>query len=253
MKRNSLIIVSSAVLLILAVAAFAQGRGNPPAAAPPTPVTINGTVVSFTAGYGAGMPTVVVRDGNIDKTFVLGPFWFLQNAGFTAAAGDQVTIQALACSNCANGYAVVSVTNLTSGKELILRDASGAQLFQNQQRPGSAFGSAGGMQRGGGNCAAMNLPDLTRKASFNGTIVSFTGGPGVGKPELTIATAAGDRTFLVGPYHVVIASGYTFVPGNAVTLTAAPADVEWVALTLKDVATGLELIFRDENGYPVRH
>ncbi|HSP15685.1 MAG TPA: hypothetical protein VLV78_13120 [Thermoanaerobaculia bacterium] len=258
MKRISLI-VSIPILLIVTVVAFAQqSRGTPPVAS--TPVTISGTVVSFSAGFGAGLPTLIVRDGTSDKAFTLGPFWYLQNASFAAAPGDQVRIDAVACTHCANGYAVVSVLNLTSGKELTLRDPAGVPLWQNRQR-GNAFGPGAGPangQRSGGyqgaGCAGLYGPDLTRKASFEGTIVSFSGGPGVGQPELTVSTAAGQKVFLVAPYRVVIDAGYGFAPGAVIALTAAPVDhdgeEEWVVLTLTDAATGLELIFRDENGDP---
>ncbi|MGZ8710541.1 MAG: hypothetical protein ACXW28_09965, partial [Thermoanaerobaculia bacterium] len=261
MKRYSLIALA---VIVIATAAFAQqygrgpGQGTPPAG--PQSV-ITGTVVSFTATAGVGMPSLVVSRDGTELTFVLGPFWFLQNAQFAAAAGDSVELTVLGCTECPSGYAVVSVKNLINGSAVTLRNSAGLPLWQQggQQRGrgngngnGNGNGPGNGPGNGRGNCNSTG-PDMAQLATFTGTVSSFTGGPGVGRPTLILATTAGEKTFLVAPYRTVLDSGFTFAAGTSLTLTAAPnTNGEWVVVTLKDNATGAELILRDaQTGLPV--
>lgn len=264
MKRFPLIALA---VLVIASTAFAQqygrgpGQGTPPAG--PQSV-ITGTVVSFTATAGVGMPSLVVNHGT-ETTFVLGPFWFLQNAQFAAATGDSVELTVLGCTECPSGYAVVSVKNLTNGSAVTLRNSAGLPLWQQggQKRgrgngngpgngPGSGPGSGNGPGNGRGNCNGTG-PDMAQLATFTGTVSSFTGGPGVGRPTLVLATAAGEKTFLVAPYRAIIDAGLTLAQGASLTLTAAPnVNQEWVVVTLKDNATGAELVLRDaQTGLPI--
>jgi hypothetical protein len=110
------------------------------------------------------------------------------------------------------------------------------------------------MGMGNGYCGGL-LPDMTRAASYEGAVVSFTGGPGVGEPELTLATAAGNKVFVPSPYRVILDAGYTFTNGTKLSLTAAPVvhdgEEEWVVVTMKDLASGLQLTFRDATGSPL--
>jgi hypothetical protein len=94
---------------------------------------------------------------------------------------------------------------------------------------------------------------MAQLATFTGTVKSFAGGAGAGRPTLVLETGGSDRTFIVAPFRVVLDSGMQFVAGNALTLTAAPnADQEWVVITLKDPATGAELVLRDaQTGFPI--
>lgn len=256
MKRN-LFFISIAVAVIIAGAAFAQqernrgGSGTPPSG--PQSV-INGTVVSFTAGTGAGMPTLVIQQNGTNVTLALGPYWFLQNANFTAAAGDVVEATVIACSECPNGYAVVAVKDITSGASVTLRDSQGIPLWisNGEQGEGSSCGMRGGHVPGSGLVNRLfgtcngNGPDMSKRETFSGQVKSFEGGPGVGRPTLVLATAGGDKTFIVGPYRIIRDSGMQFATGAALTLTAAPGeDGEWVALTIKDNATGVVLTLRD--------
>lgn len=264
MKRLSVIAIA---VLVIATAAFAQqygrgpGQGTPPAG-PQSVMT--GTVVSFTAAAGAGMPSLVVNHGT-ESTFVLGPFWFLQNAQFAAAAGDSVELTVLGCSECPSGYAVVSVKNLTNGGAVTLRNSAGLPLWQqggqrrgrgtgpgNGPGTGPGNGNGNGPGAGRGNCNGSG-PDMAQLATFTGTVSSFSGGAGAGRPTLVLATTAGEKTFLVAPYRTVLDAGFTFAPGASLTLTAAPnANEEWVVVTLKDNATGAELVLRDaQTGLPL--
>lgn len=252
MKRITLIALA---VIVIATAAFAQGYGRgqgqgPGQGTPPSgpQSVITGTVVSFTASAGSGMPALVVNNGS-DVTFILGPFWFLQNAQFSAVAGDRVELTVLACTSCPGGYAVVSVKNLTNGSSVTLRNAQGLPLWQQGgqgsrggRRFGNGPGKGPGMGRGTCNGAG---PDMAQLATFTGTAASFTGGPGAGRPTLVLATTEGEKSFIVSPYRVILDAGFTFSQGMSLTLTAAPnVNQEWVVVTLKDNATGAELVLR---------
>ncbi len=267
MKRK-LFFTLFAIVLVVTGAAFAQqqrnrtGTGTLPAG--PQSVLV-GTVVSFTAGAGQGTPTLAVRTASADVALLLGPFWFLQNAQFTAAAGDNVEATVIACADCPNGYAVVAIKNLTNGSSVTLRNADGLPLWLNGQQPGGrgpgmgrGMGPGNGSGPGHGNGPANGLcdgsgPDMTQQATISGSVKSFAGGAGAGRPTLVLETTAGDRTFIVAPYRAIRDAGLQFAPGAKFTITAAPTvNGEWVVIRLTDDATGAELVLRNaETGFPI--
>lgn len=257
MKR---VLITIAILTVfLASLAVAQQQRRGPATQPllGTQQTFAGTVVSFNATAGTMHPTLLVSDGSVQKAFALGPFWYLAESKFAAAAGDRVTVVSLSCTQCTTGDVVISVANQTNGTTVTLRDAAGLPLWQNASNApghGRGMGRGNGPMGGGyGNCNGV-MPDMTRKATFEGTVASFTGGPGVGQPQLTLATASGNRVFVPAPYRVVLDAGYTFATGAKLSVVAVPVindgTEEWVLVSLKDLASGLELTFRDASGYP---
>lgn len=247
MKRN--LIIALAVTLAIAGAVVAQQRGP---AGPQS--TISGTVVEFTAGAGLGMPTLVVKAGSTDTALVLGPYRVLQAAGFSAKAGDLVEAVVMACTECPTGFAVLSVKNLTNGTAVTLRNADGTPFSNGPARGGRqrAAGRGQGMGPGFGDHDCTG-PDMTKVEVVNGSIKSFSGGPGIGFPTLVVTTAAGDRTFMVSPYRAILEAGYDFNAGAAVTIVAAPgAEGEWVVISIKDDATGATLVLRDgTTGQPI--
>lgn len=255
-------------MILIAVAAFAQmrGRSATPAPALGAEVTFTGAVTQFNAASGAGSPQLVMRtDDGHDMTFVLGPYWYLQQEKFTAKANDRAEVVARACSSCPNGYAAVTVRNLTAGLTLQLRAADGTPLWVggngSANGPGMPGGHRGpgfgsGMGRHNGTCNG-NGPDMTRATAFDATVVSFTGGAGAGLPTLVVSTASGNKALLVAPYHAVMAAGLTFTAGARFSITAAPVSnngvEEWVVIKLRDLATGFELALRDATtGYPLQ-
>lgn len=253
-----------AIVAVIAGSAFAQQQRNRAMTPPSGPQSvISGTVVSFTAGAGQGMPSLVVRQGGADVTLVLGPFWFLQDAKFAAAAGDAVEATVMSCADCPNGLAVIAVKNITNGAAVTLRNADGLPLWMDEARGprhGRGFGRGNGAGSGGpgaggpgfGSCDG-NGPDMTQLATFTGTVKSFTGGAGAGRPTLLLVVDGTERTFLVAPFRVVLDSGIGFSEGGTFTVSAAPnGNQEWVVVTLKDHATGAELVLRDaQTGLPV--
>jgi hypothetical protein len=92
--------------------------------------------------------------------------------------------------------------------------------------------------------------------TVTGTVVSFTGAPGVHFPTLTLEVDGEELTLAAGPTRVWIAAGFEPAAGQELTVTYAPAvfaagEEHRVILAVTDPATGLTLILRDaETGQP---
>ena len=277
MKSSSIVGVATlGMALVLASPLAAQqvrggaGDGTGPRVDTSTTFTVQGEVVSFRAAPGQAMPQLTVREasGN-ETTFVLGPFRYLQAQNFAAEAGDRAEVSGWVCASCAQGRVVGQVKNLTRGLTLVLRNADGTPVWtgpagQGVRRhlagratgvgaaQGLGMGAGQGMgasQRGGRHLCAAGGPDLSRTATFAGRVVSFTGGPGEGFPTLVMSSTQGDVAIVLSPYRALMQAGYTPVVGAQVEVKAAPVSLDgqdhWVALAVKDVATGLEVVLRD--------
>ncbi|MGV8039249.1 MAG: hypothetical protein AB2L07_03965 [Thermoanaerobaculaceae bacterium] len=244
-------------------------------------VVFEGTVVQLVAGLGQGMPELeITTSANQALSFVLGPYWFLQASGFAAEAGDDVEVSAFACTTCESGYAVAKVVNATRAVTLVLRSEDGTPLWtasgtktlrrqlgragsgtgpgsggngENGNGPGNGTGPGSGGQGTGpgqvGGCDVCEPPDLGQVQTFTGTVSAVDAGAGDGTPTVTLATTAGDVTFLISPYSILQRAAFALTVGQALEITAAPVehdDVEtWLALVIKDTATGLTVVLRD--------
>lgn len=251
MKRAIIFIIIATLALAAGVTAQQRGQGpggpgnGPQTGVPPAgpQSTISGTVVSFVAGAGLGTPTLVVTTGGKEVSLVLGPYRLLQQSNFSAKAGDLVEAIVVACTECEHDFMVVSVRNITNGTSVVVdRSRAGMQR---------SAGRRGGNGPGNGNQNCIG-PDMTKQETFTGTIKSFTGGPGVGRPTLVVTTSAGDRTVFAAPYRAFVEAEYAFTLGAQVTIVAAPApEGEWVVISLKDEATGVTFVLRDaQTGLP---
>ncbi|MFA6958462.1 MAG: hypothetical protein WC538_21555 [Thermoanaerobaculia bacterium] len=288
MKKSIIAIV----ITLVAVGVFAQHRNRPvnPAATLGAEATFAGTVTQFSAAPGAGAPRLVIlTDDAHNMTFELGPYWYLQQQKLAAAPNDRVEVVARSCSSCPSGYVAVTVRNLATGVTVALRAADGTPLWAGQSSGngqgngsvnppptcpngnGSGNGNGNGNGYSGGNkgagmgggrgqhsgmCNGAG-PDMTKAATFEGTVVSFAGGAGAGRPTLVLSTAAGNRTLLVAPYRAVMAAGVTFTSGDKLSVKSAPVVndgvEEWVVVSFRNVATGFELALRDATtGYPLQ-
>ncbi len=129
---------------------------------PETAVTLKGEVVSLSSE--AGKPaTLVVDDAEMGKTVVrLGPSWYLDGLGFTAAAGESVEVAAQHCADCAAAYVAIRVENLATGAIAELRDDDGRPVWRGSGRgrgraaaasdePGWGRGCGKGKGRGRGH------------------------------------------------------------------------------------------------------
>jgi hypothetical protein len=291
-EMRKLALVGTAVLaLAVAAPGWAQRaqkglrNGSGPLIDTSQVVVVDGVVVEFVAGAGQGMPELVVEDADsATYTFVLGPYWYLAEQGFAAAPGDDVTVAAYACPLCETGLAVASVTNLTQDLTLVLRDATGVPLWVKRSAgrsvgggsngggsgggKGGGNGSMGGNRGGtagenGGNGAGLQIReqdplhiDLSRVASFTGTMVSLSGAPADGPGTLVLTLAEGDATFVLSPFWVLLQAEFAPESGVVLEVVAAPAtidDVEvWLALTITDPGIGLTIVLRDPaTGLPV--
>lgn len=182
MKR--VVILFSAALLLPALPALAQPhRGPGPAADPSQALEVLGTVMDFTAELGAGMPTLTVDDaalGEID--FRLGPLWFVQEAGFSVALGDQVEALLYPCTTCTVPYVAAYVDNLTTGASVVLRDEDGYPLWTRRG------GTGGGRPFCGQNAAVQEQRGPRGGDGPNGNMGSGQGngpsaGPGPGSEQ----------------------------------------------------------------------
>lgn len=245
-------------------------------------VVFEGTVVQLVAGLGQGMPELeITTAAGQTLSFVLGPHWFLQASGFAAEAGDAVEVSAWACTACESAYAVVKVVNSTKAITLVLRSedgkplwtASGSKTVRRQLgRAGSGAGSGGGNGNGSGNgtgsgsggpgqggngngpgqpggCDVCEPPDLGQTRTFTGAVSAVDVTAGEKTPTVTLATATGDVTFLISPYSILLRAAFTLKVGSTLEITAAPVAHEgvqtWLALVIKDTATGLTVVLRD--------
>lgn len=254
MKRHltlTLALVAASFFLI------AAGRGNGPANLGPAQ-TVNGTVVAWTADPGAGPSTMTLRvAGRNDLTVYMGPIWFLEEAGFTAAPGQQVRLTLRACTACPGGYAAVRAENLTSRRTLQLRDAAGFPLWRGPGRGGRGPGGAPcvtGETRGNRPTPAGSGLDLTKVETVTGDVVSWSGGPGIGEPTLVLTAGGEELTISVGPYWAWLASGIEAETGKELTVTYAPCTARdrLAALSVTDEETGETAQLRDPaTGFPI--
>jgi hypothetical protein len=145
MKRTLLALALAA----FAVPAFAQmGAGKGPGAAgtPASqidvtkPSTVIGDVVSLRGGPGLGMPTLTVKVGGKEESYVLGSYRYLTAQKFAPAAGDAVRLLLYACDACPQGFVVAEVENLTQKSSLKLRNADGTPVFAGGRGHGRGAG-----------------------------------------------------------------------------------------------------------------
>ena len=142
MKRSTFQLALALLLITIPTAArAANGAGTGPAIDPTEAFTVSGTVTTFTAAFGSGMPRLVVDDPALGSVEIgLGPLWFLQEAGFTAAVGDEVEALVATCDICAAETVALWVNNLTAGSSVVLRDDAGYPLWTHRQGTGGGQG-----------------------------------------------------------------------------------------------------------------
>jgi len=256
MKATTLRNLALAVtVLALSAPALAQGTGVP-AADPSGAWQVTGTVVSFTATAGAGSPVLVVDDTSLGEVEIgLGPVWYLQDQGFTAASGDQVEALVYPCATCTVPQVAAWVNNITAGLSLTLRDEAGYPVWTGGRGTGGR-GQGGGGSSVGNVVAGWAAIDMEQAATVTGTVVSITAEAGVGYPTLVLASGDGELTLLVSPYRLVASSGLLIEPGMELTVSFAPAETTdgtvYLAISITDPVTGIVIQLRDpETGFPL--
>lgn len=289
MKRSALIIAIA--LLITALPAMAQraGDGTGPAVDPSEALDVYGTVVSFTASVGSGMPRLVVDEAALGEIEIgLGPLWFIQEAGFGADAGDVVEATVFPCDSCAAEYVAQVVENVTTGTSVTLRGEDGRPLWRGRGGTGGGQGfcrqsgtdakrSGQGGRGGNGSASGQGAqndqganpgdfpggqcqwtgPDMTAVATVTGTVVSVDVTFGNPRPSVVLDVDGEEIEILLRPYAPLAAAGFLIEVGSELQVTYAPwvlpDEVEvLVAISVTDPATGLTVQLRDpETGYPI--
>ena len=113
--------------------------------------TFDGTVIDVEMEPGKGLPTFTLDTGKGERVTILAsPYRALVDAGFTITSGDEVSVVAYPSANHDDAYVAAKITNLTTRKELVLRDDKGLP--------------AGGFGRAAGGCAGV-APSRSRNAS----------------------------------------------------------------------------------------
>ncbi len=129
------------------------GDGAPPCAAWGTQLdlangrTFDGTVVDVDMELGKGLPLFTLDTGKGQTvTIVASPYRALVDAGFAISPGDQVSVEAYPSAIHKDAYVAARITNLTTDRQLVLRDDKGF--------PTGAYGS--GYRWRGGRCLSGN-------------------------------------------------------------------------------------------------
>ena len=275
MKTSKLFI---ALLSVLAASSMVMaGNGSGQGADPLQETNISGLVVAFSGGSGSGLPMLTVDDAVLGPVDVaLGPVWFLQDAGFSAADGDSVVLLAYSCTSCAASYVAAWVENTTNTSSVQLRDDNGKPLWTQRQRRGSGRpgqGNGSGGQGGGGQGGGSGQPggsgngngngpangsglDMALLETVTGTVVEFTGHAGSGQPVLTLDVGGDLYEITVSPYGPIEAAGFVIEAGQVLTVVFAPTECEedphLVTISIEDDATGVVIQLRDsETGFPM--
>ncbi len=133
------ILTMVALAATLSVSLLHAQSGWAPRLDPATAVTLEGTVVSFEPGR----PSIlVVDDAETGETVVrLGPDWYLDELGFTAAAGESVELTANECTGRAAGLIAIRIENFDTGVIAELREEDGRPAWR-------------GLGRGRGGCSS---------------------------------------------------------------------------------------------------
>lgn len=142
MKRSTIWISMTAILLLVAMAALAQpGNGSKRRGSGVDPgtgclgcvsldlkkvETVTGTAVAVEGGPGVGVPTLILKDGAVDLEIVIGPYRLWAASGLEVTPGEALTVTYAPCAK--TGYLVaLSVTEEETDKTVQLRDPKTGQ------------------------------------------------------------------------------------------------------------------------------
>ncbi len=96
-------------------------------AAPTTMQEVQGKVKGLDIGLGSHRNMVNLKAAGSGKVKVaLGPFWYMQQQGFTLEKGETVRVRMIQCPDC---NVALSVTKVESGETLQLRNNEGVPLW----------------------------------------------------------------------------------------------------------------------------
>jgi hypothetical protein len=252
---RKIINISTAILIISVVTIIvaAQHHGpNPSGLNQSNLVTLQGVVESANMGLGQRFPSfTLVQASGIKVTIMVGPYYLLQEQHFTITVGDRMTVQAFPSYRFADTYASVELNNLTTGVTIALRDQDGFPLWApGAGGPGWGPGRAGM----GGYCGGPNM-NPANIVSLEGTVKSVDMALGERFPSFVLARADGSEvTIMAGPYRLLLENNFVINVGDYMTVRAYPSlwyKDTYVAIELKNPATGATITLRDEYGVPI--
>ena len=238
-------------VLVLALWAMVPGAAAQVPVDPSGAVQVEGTVVSLEAGPGMGGALLTLDENSLGRIqVVLGPYWFLQGAGFAPAPGATVRGTLYPCSTCPAPWVAAVLEDPDAGVTVTFRDASGFPAWRggpgHRGRAGR-WGGAAGPRGSRGACLAGGAAVGTLQ-TVTGTVKSVDVATGT-RATLVLDTAEGPLELVVAPWRALLAAGVSPAPGDTV-------EVQWATLTtrrgtfaavfsLTDPSTGKTVQLRD--------
>ncbi len=261
MRRTGMVAIAG-VALLAATMAFAGQAKRGGGADLSTLRTVTGTVESVAMDYGLGHPGFILNSNEEGALQVnLGPYWYLVANNFALGVGDQVTARVADCLKTTTVGDVVAfeVTDITSGTSILLRNDQGLPLWKGAKKGhGNGGGNGGGQGNGGGNGArnggynAGLQVDLATLIQVEGTLTAVNLGLGTHTNSVTLQAMDGTQyTVTLGPFWYMEQNGFTLQQGDAVSISMALCQGQWVAFAVTKTATGVTLQFRDDQGVPL--
>ncbi len=249
--------VLSTVIVLAIVAVAAAGGPNQQGADPDNAFQVSGTVTAVLAGFGSGLPVILVQDPDLGEVEVgLAPIWYLEQEGFSVRAGDEVSLLAFSCPTCSANAVAIWVDNLDTGVSIVLRDDDGAPVWTGRGANGGEGGGPWGNPQLFQQHCSSNGADTSSAITVTGVVESFTGASGQGAPVLVLTVDGEALELVASPYWAIDASGLDLAPGTELEVTYAPVECDGtsflVTLSITHLATGITVQLRDpETGFPL--
>ncbi|MEJ2080692.1 MAG: hypothetical protein P8Y94_00620 [Acidobacteriota bacterium] len=242
MKR---FLVPFTLAVLLFTGAWAQHRGSRNAgpgagsqsATPKVLSPIEGKVTAIDLGIGQGTPSIAVEGTPV----LLAPYFYLQSLGFTVEVGDRVQATVFPSLVYDDLLVTVSIDNLSQGVAADLRDEFGRPLWRNS--------IGGGRRVAVGACGS--LPNVGAAETYTGVVASVEAAAGERYPTITLVDGP---AFAAGPYRAWLQTDFSISPGDEISVLAFPCsadDSRWVAMKIVNIASGTQLVLRDDAGIPV--
>jgi hypothetical protein len=228
--------------------------------------TVTGAVTGVSIAKGMKHPSFLLSVSASEVLSVeLGPYWFLVSNDFALAVGDQVSAKVANCAGRSSSDVVaLSITDLTSGAAITLRDDAGMPLWKGarrggQGRGGSSGGSGQGGQGGsgqggrGGSCyASASQIDLSTLTTVEGEVAAVSVGLGTHRNTVTLRTGDGaEYVVALGPFWYMNQQGFSLEQGETVRVRMAQCTEGWAAFSVEIPASGATLTLRNEQGVPL--
>lgn len=251
MKRVMILMMA---LVLVATAAYAgnkkKGGGHVDLSAVRT---VTGPVTEVAMDYGMGHPGFTMSSAEEGAlTINLGPYFYLVANNFSLAVGDQVSARV---ATCRAGVVAFEVSDLTTGKQILLRGDDGLPLWTGGTKgTGGQGGGQGGQRRNGcrlGGYGAGLAVDLSTLTTVQGTLAAT--GTGLGTHNNTVTLQVGPEAYALsmGPYWYMVKEGFTLQFGETLQVRMAQCQGHWAAFSVTRPSTGETLQLRDDQGVPL--